>query len=78
EEPRLQQLVRDLRLDELQLERAAQDPQIAEKIHADAELGGRLGVTATPTVYLNNRHVTNLNSGVLDILIHHLLGEQGH
>lgn len=78
DESRLQQLVRELQLDEVKLERDAQDPATWEKIRADCELGGRLGVKATPTVYLNNRLVTHLSSGGLDILIHHLLGEEGH
>jgi protein-disulfide isomerase/uncharacterized membrane protein len=78
EEPRLKQLVRDVGLDESQLERDRENPELRVKIRSDAALGGQLGVVATPTVYLNNRVVTNLDGGVLDILIHHLLGEKGH
>jgi protein-disulfide isomerase/uncharacterized membrane protein len=63
-------------LNSSQLLKDTHDPRTLEKVRADAELGTYVGVTATPTVYLNGRFVENLSSGVLDILIHDLLGEQ--
>ena len=65
-------------LDQPQLLRDTQDPRTLSKVRADAELGTYIGITATPAVYLNGRSVENLSAGVLDILIHHLLGEEGH
>lgn len=78
DEAELQHLGELLSLDASRLEQLQHDPATAAKIRADAVLGGELGVNATPTVYLNNRLVSRLDAGVLDILIHHLLGEPGH
>jgi protein-disulfide isomerase/uncharacterized membrane protein len=77
-EPALQDLGEQLALDAPQLEQTRQDASTLDRIRANAVLGGELGVNATPTVFLNNRLVSRLDAGVLDILIHELLGEPGH
>jgi protein-disulfide isomerase len=56
----------------LDLERWEQDRQSAavqSKISRDAELGARLGVQGTPTVFLNGRRIKNPTLAVLEVLI---------
>ncbi|MDD1751140.1 MAG: thioredoxin domain-containing protein [Methanothrix sp.] len=44
-------------------------PAVREKIRKDIELGWRLGVDATPAVFLNGRRVSDLRLSNLDTLI---------
>ena len=43
------------------------------KVRSNVELGNRLGISSTPTVFLNGRLLDRPARGVLDILIHYEL-----
>ena len=49
------------------------DPSTAAKVRADVDLGNRLHISSTPTVFLNGRLLDRPARGVLDILIHYEL-----
>jgi uncharacterized membrane protein/protein-disulfide isomerase len=51
----------------------AQYPKMLEPIRADVQQAIRLGVTGTPTFYLNGIKISNLRPAFLDAAIRHLL-----
>jgi protein-disulfide isomerase len=48
------------------------------KVHSDIELGHRLNVKATPTLFLNRRAVPSIRPQAVRVLIHHLLQDAAH
>jgi uncharacterized membrane protein len=55
----------------------AQYPKMLEPIRADVQQAIRLGVTGTPTFYLNGIKISNLRPAFLDAAIRHLLTKAG-
>ena len=55
----------------------AQYPKMLEPIRADVQQAIRLGVTGTPTFYLNGIKISNLRPAFLDAAIRHLLMKAG-
>jgi uncharacterized membrane protein len=55
----------------------AQYPKILEAVRADAQLGQRLGVTGTPSFFLNGMRVGIIRASYLDAAIAHLLEKAG-
>ena len=52
------------------------DESTKAKVHADIELATRLNVSATPTVFLNGRPVSDRRPQAVRVLIDHLLKQQ--
>jgi len=46
-----------------------------EKIMADIELGNRLGLESTPTVWINQKKVSNIHPEVVKQILNHILGK---
>lgn len=55
----------------------AQYPKLVEAIRADSQLGQRLGVSGTPTFFLNGIRIPSLRPAYLDAAIAHLLKKAG-
>lgn len=67
----LRRIARDVGLDQERFEADWQAPTTRAKVHADVELGERLNVSGTPTVFLNGRRIRELNVDAIDMLIHY-------
>ena len=52
-----------------------QDPAGRARLERDVALGQRLGVEATPTMFLDGRRIENATPKVIEILLAHLLGK---
>ena len=64
-------LVEQLEMDAQQFERDVADAATAEKIKSDVELGKRLGVDATPSLFLNGRRLPDNRPQTIRLLIAH-------
>jgi protein-disulfide isomerase len=54
-----------------------QYPKMLEPIRADVQLATRLGVTGTPTFYLNGIKITSLRPSFLDAAVRHFVKKSG-
>jgi protein-disulfide isomerase len=64
-------LVEQLEMDLQQFERDVGDAATAAKIKSDVELGKRLGVDATPSLFLNGRRLPDNRPQTIRLLIAH-------
>jgi protein-disulfide isomerase len=55
----------------------AQYPKVLEAVRADVQLGQRLGVTGTPTFFLNGIQISSLRPAYFDAAIAHMLQKAG-
>ena len=69
-------LARDLSLDLERFETDRMSQAVRNKVKSDIELGSRLGIDATPAVFLNGRRVRNLSMKALEFLIVKVLESQ--
>ena len=75
-ENQLQRLARQVGLDEARFENDRHSDAVYAKVRSDIELGNRLGVDVTPTLFVNGRHVREFNLAVLEAVINHELRSQ--
>ena len=55
----------------------AEYPKVLEQVRADAKLGQQLGVTGTPTFFINGIKVPSLRPAYFDAAIAYLLKKSG-
>ena len=66
-----------LNLDQHKFKKDRQSEAIAQKIRADINLGNQLGISGTPSVFLNKRKVENLSPELIRELIEKILQSKG-
>ena len=49
------------------------DAKLRERLEADIAVGAKLGITATPVIFLDGRRVENPSVKAVEILLAHLL-----
>jgi predicted DsbA family dithiol-disulfide isomerase len=70
----LDEIARKLRLDVARFDADRQAAGVSDKVRSDVELGIRLGLDATPAVFLNGRRIHELETRALRFLIERELG----
>jgi protein-disulfide isomerase/uncharacterized membrane protein len=61
-------------LDVERFKRDMGDAKLRERLEADVAVGAKLGITATPAIFLDGRHVEDPSAKAVEILLAHLLG----
>ena len=77
DEDTIRRIARETDLDMAEFEAARQDPVTMTKVKSDVDLGNRLGVDATPSIFLNERAILYAGRCTLEALIDHLLERTG-
>ena len=70
---RLHEIAREIGLDVAQFDVDRRAETTAASVQADIELGARLGVAATPTVFVNGRRIVRPIRAALALVIYHEL-----
>ncbi len=77
DEPALRRIAAEIGLDLLQFDADREAPATTARIRDDVELGERLEIDATPTLFLNGRRVARTSGDALGLVITDLLREPG-
>jgi protein-disulfide isomerase len=70
----LEQIANEVPLDRKELEACIASPAQVDKVKSDVAAARELGVTGTPTFFLNGRRVADYRDGLLGRLVEHVLG----
>jgi len=73
DEAQLREIAREIGLDVARFDTDRQAETTAASVQADIALGVRLGVKATPTVFVNGRKVMRTSRAALALVIYHEL-----
>jgi len=74
----LKDLIQDLGLDADRFEAERKGDTTLAKVQADIDLGIKLGIDGTPSVFINGRRVYDTRAQALQYLITHEMEHQGH
>lgn len=75
-EETLRRLAGQVGLDEERFESERHSDEVHATVRSDIEFGHRLGVDGTPAIFINGRHVRELNLAVLEAVINYELQSQ--